>query len=76
MSPALPSREIQLYVVHVWRQRTRFRASVRRVDREDAQLFTTPTQLARYLAAACCARLADEGAIHRFLEAQDEGDTP
>lgn len=53
MNPALPSREVQLFVVHVWRQRTRFRASVRRVDCEETQLFTTPTQLARYLATAC-----------------------
>lgn len=53
MNSALPSRDVQLFVVHVWRQRTRFRASVRRVDREETQLFTTPTQLARYLATAC-----------------------
>lgn len=52
MSPTQPTRETQLFVVHVWRQRTRFRASVRRVDLEETQVFTTPTQLARYLAAA------------------------
>lgn len=48
-----PSCETQLFVVHVWRQRTRFRASVRRVDCEQTLLFTTPTQLARYLSASC-----------------------
>ena len=54
VNPALPSRETQLFVVHVWRQRMRFRASVRRVDCEETQLFTTPTQLARYLSTASC----------------------
>lgn len=49
VSPALPTRETQLYLVHVWRQRERFRASVRRVDCEESQLFTNPAQLARYL---------------------------
>jgi hypothetical protein len=53
VNPALPSQETQLFVVHVWRQHTRFRASVRRVDCAETQLFTTPTKLARYLSAAC-----------------------
>lgn len=53
VSPALPTRETQLFLVHVWRQRERFRASVRRVDCEQSQLFTTPAQLARYLATVC-----------------------
>ena len=53
MSPALPTRETQLFLVHVWRQRERFRASVRRVDCEQTQFFTTPAQLARYLATVC-----------------------
>lgn len=53
VSPALPSRETQLFLVHVWRQRERFRASVRRVDCEQTQLFTNPAQLARYLATVC-----------------------
>lgn len=51
LNPALPTSETQLFVVHVWRQRTRFRASVRRVDDEQTQLFTNATQLARYFAA-------------------------
>lgn len=53
MNPDLSSRDVQLFVVHVWRQHSRFRASVRRVDREETRLFTTPLQLARYLAMAC-----------------------
>lgn len=53
LNPSTPSRETQLFVVHVWRQRSRFRASVRRVDSEQTLLFTTPTKLARYLSAAC-----------------------
>jgi hypothetical protein len=59
VSPATHSRETQLYVVHVWRQRARFRASVRRVDCEETRLFTTPTQLARYLAEACSTLVGD-----------------
>lgn len=53
VNPALPPQETQLFVVHVWRQRMRFRASVRRVDDEQTLLFTSPTQLARYLSATC-----------------------
>jgi len=49
VTQALPPQETQLFVVHVWRQRMRFRASVRRVDCAETQLFTTPTRLARYL---------------------------
>ncbi len=53
MNPAKPCPETELFVVHVWRQHTRFRASVRRVDREETQLFTTAAQLARYLSSVC-----------------------
>lgn len=64
MNPAQATRETQLFVVHVWRQRTRFRAAVRRVDCEETQVFTTPTQLARYLAAASGDRWHEPGAAH------------
>lgn len=53
MNPVQPPHATQLFVVHVWRQHTRFRASVRRVDDEQTRLFTSPTQLARYLSATC-----------------------
>ncbi len=53
MNPVQPPSATQLFVVHVWRRRTRFRASVRRVDDEQTLLFTSPTQLARYLSATC-----------------------
>jgi hypothetical protein len=53
VNPVQPPRATQLFVVHVWRRRTRFRASVRRVDDEQTVLFTSPTQLARYLSATC-----------------------
>lgn len=69
MNPAQPTRETQLFVVHVWRQRACFRASVRRVDREETQVFTTPTQLARYLAAASAEHLHD--AADKDLPADD-----
>ena len=39
----------RLFVVRVWRQWTSFRASVRRVDDEEAQLFSTAAEVARYL---------------------------
>jgi hypothetical protein len=52
VTAAIPSRETTLFVVHVWRQHSQFRASVRRVDFEQSLLFTTPTQLASYLWAA------------------------
>lgn len=55
MKPNLPASATQLFVVHVWRQRSRFRAAVRRVDGEQAQLFTNANELARYLAAVSAA---------------------
>jgi len=63
VNPPTPSRETLLFVVHVWRQRTRFRASVRRVDCEQALLFTTPTQLARYLSAAAGGPVDEAGQV-------------
>lgn len=44
--------DAQLFVVHVWHQEARFRASVRRVDGDQTLVFHTPTQLARYLSGA------------------------
>lgn len=55
VNPAPTSSETQLFVVHVWRQRSRFRAAVRRVDDDRTQLFTNTAQLARYLAAEAAA---------------------
>jgi hypothetical protein len=51
VNPVQPPSATQLFVVHVWQRRTRFRASVRRVDDEQTLLFTSPMQLARYLSA-------------------------
>lgn len=76
MSPTQPTRETQLFVVHVWRQRTHFRASVRRVDLEETQVFTTPTQLARYLAAASAERRPDAGATQPPSDAETKPSHP
>jgi len=51
--------DAQLFVVHVWRQRTRFRAAVRRVDSDERLTFSTPAGLARYLAAVSREAAAD-----------------
>ena len=47
-----------LFIVRVWRQRDRrgaaaFRASIRAVDAERAQVFTRPADVARYLLRNC-----------------------
>ena len=52
---AIPGSEAQLFVVHVWCQRTQFRATVRRVDADETFLFTKPGQLARYLSTVAVA---------------------
>jgi hypothetical protein len=38
-----------LFVVRVWRQREAFRASVRRVEDEEARWFDSAQEVARYL---------------------------
>lgn len=53
--------QTQLFVVHVWRQRSRFRAAVRRVDSDERLVFATPADLARYLAAASRSLASDPG---------------
>ncbi len=55
MVAGVPGVEAQLFVVHVWRHRARFRAAVRRVDAEETVVFRTPTRLADYLAKAAIA---------------------
>ena len=39
----------QLFIVRVWRHLSQFRASVRRVDADEACLCTTPEQVAQVL---------------------------
>jgi hypothetical protein len=44
-----------VFVVRIWPTGSHdegFRASVRRVDREDVQMFTEPEELVRYLSAS------------------------
>jgi hypothetical protein len=41
--------ETTLFLVRVWRQVTAFRASVRRVEGEDTQLFESAYDMAHYL---------------------------
>lgn len=50
-----------LFVVRVWRQRELFRASVRRVDDEQARWFDSAQEVARYLEDAA----EGEGAARR-----------
>lgn len=57
--------DAQLFVVHVWRQRTRFRAAVRRVDSDERLTFSTPAGLARYLAAVSREPANEPGAAQR-----------
>jgi hypothetical protein len=76
VSPTQPTRETQLFVVHVWRQHSHFRASVRRVDLEETQVFTTPTQVARYLAAASSERRQDAGASQPPSDAETKPSHP
>lgn len=45
--------ETQVYTVRVWRQACAFRASVRAVGDEQAELFTEPKQVAQFLDRAC-----------------------
>jgi hypothetical protein len=44
--------EARLYTVRVWRSAEQFRASVRAVGEEQAQLFTAPAPLAEFLLGA------------------------
>lgn len=45
--------EARVYTVHLWRQADAFRASVRAVGDEHAELFTEPKQVAQFLDRAC-----------------------
>lgn len=41
--------EVQVFVVRVWRQLNRFRASVRGVDEEAPRFFEQPEQVSEFL---------------------------
>lgn len=45
--------EARVYTVRVWRQVEAFRASVRVVGGDEAELFTEPKQVTQFLEQAC-----------------------
>jgi hypothetical protein len=62
-----PMDEPSLYLVRVWRQPERFRASVRRADEERSRWFTAPAAVAAFLAdgdAAAPAGAPTEPPLH------------
>jgi hypothetical protein len=55
--------ESELFLVRVWRHFSgAFRAAVRRIDDEEPRLFTTPGEVAHFLAGGACNGAASAGA--------------
>lgn len=50
---------VHLLLVRVWSTREGFRASARRVDEDEARLFTAPASLTDYLAALAAESATD-----------------
>lgn len=57
-APAAPA-PVHLLLVRVWSTREGFRASARRVDEDEARLFTAPASLTDYLAALAAPSTTD-----------------
>lgn len=55
----------QLFLVRVWTSSPEFRASVRAVDEPEPHWFTTPAELARFLASGATGAAAENPAPDR-----------